>query len=363
MKAVVLEKKQELTIRDIDLPLELGTQDLKIRIHTAGICGSDIHYYLHGRIGPFVVEEPMVLGHEASGTVVEVGTAIKTFEIGDRVCMEPGIPNLGSRASLLGMYNVDPSVRFWATPPVNGCLTPFVVHPAAFCFHLPDNVSYAEGAMVEPFAIGMQAAAKASLKPGDVALVTGAGTIGMMTALAALTGGCSHVFISDLAQEKLNIIGKYANITPVNIQRVDLKQFIAQATGDWGVDVVFEASGDKDVYAGLCDLLCPGGTFVMVGMPVDCIKFDVVAAQAKEITVRTIFRYANMFDRAINLIASGRVDLKPLITHTFPWEQSVEAFRLAAEAHSDVIKIQLLLDEATPQKPEVRELASCLISL
>jgi D-xylulose reductase len=106
------------------------------------------------------------------------------------------------------MYNVDPSVRFWATPPLNGCLTPFVVHPAAFCFHLPDNVSYAEGAMVEPFAIGMQAAAKARLKPGDVALVTGAGTIGMMIALAALAGGCNHVFISDLVQEKLNIIGK-----------------------------------------------------------------------------------------------------------------------------------------------------------
>src|SRR5271156_4074180 len=184
MQALVLERKGELSIRDIDLATELGINDVKIKIHTVGICGSDVHYYEYGAIGPFVVKEPMVLGHEASGTVVEVGPAVKNLKPGDRVCMEPGIPDPNSRASRLGIYNLDPAVRFWATPPVHGCLTPFVVHPAAYTFRLPDNVSFAEGAIVEPLAIGMQAATKAKIKPGDVAVILGAGTIGMMCALA-----------------------------------------------------------------------------------------------------------------------------------------------------------------------------------
>lgn len=189
MQALVLEATRELALRDIDLPQDLGAQDVRIRIHTVGICGSDLHYYTHGRIGPFKVEAPMVLGHEASGTIIEVGSAVTQLKVGDRVCMEPGIPRLDSPATLRGLYNLDPSVRFWATPPIHGCLTGSVVHPAAFTYRLPDNVSFAEGAIVEPLSIGLQAATKARMKPGDTAVVIGAGTIGAMTALAALAGG------------------------------------------------------------------------------------------------------------------------------------------------------------------------------
>ena len=150
MEALVLERKGELAIREIDLPTEVGTHDVKIAIHTVGICGSDVHYYEYGAIGPFVVKAPMVLGHEASGTAVEVGRAVKNLKPGDRVCMEPGIPDPNSRASRLGIYNLVPAVRFWATPPIHGCLAPYVIHPAAYTFKLPENVSFAEGAMVEP---------------------------------------------------------------------------------------------------------------------------------------------------------------------------------------------------------------------
>jgi len=136
MEALVLERKGELSLRDIDLPLEIGPHDVKIAIHTVGICASDVHYYEHGAIGPFVVKEPMVLGHEAAGTVVEVGAQVKHLKPGDRVCMEPGIPDPNSRASRLGIYNLDPAVRFWATPPVHGCLTSYVVHPAAYTFRI-----------------------------------------------------------------------------------------------------------------------------------------------------------------------------------------------------------------------------------
>ena len=158
MEALVLERKDELNLRNIEIPEQLGPHDVRIAIHTVGICGSDVHYYTHGKIGPFVVNAPMVLGHEAAGTVVEIGASVKHLKVGDRVCMEPGIPDPNSRASRLGMYNVDPAVVFWATPPIHGVLTPYVVHPANYTFKLPDNVSFAEGAMVErelPFVVGV----------------------------------------------------------------------------------------------------------------------------------------------------------------------------------------------------------------
>jgi len=343
MRALVLERIRELSLRDIDLPLAVGPGDLRIRIDTVGVCGSDVHYYTHGRIGPFIVNEPMVLGHEAAGTVVEVGSTVTGFRPGDRVCMEPGIPDLTSRASKLGLYNVDPSVVFWATPPVHGCLTPEVVHPAAFTFKLPDNVSFAEGAMVEPFAVGLQAAAKARIAPGDVAVVIGAGPIGIMAALAALAGGCSRAVIADLVDEKLAIAGRYPGITPVNIRREKLADAVARETGGWGADVVFEASGSPRAFEGIFALPRPGGCLVLVGMPVEPVAFDVVSAAAKEIRIETIFRYANVFDRALAMISSGKVDLKPLISHTFAFQDSIAAFERAAEGRPGDVKLQIKL--------------------
>jgi D-xylulose reductase len=233
MKALVLEKTRHLSLRDIDLPLDLGPDDVKIAIETVGICGSDVHYYTHGRIGPYIVEKPMVLGHEASGRVIEVGANVHNLKSGDRVCMEPGVANDRSRATRLGLYNLDPDVVFWATPPVHGCLTPFVVHPANLTFKLPDNVSFAEGAMIEPFAVGMQAVIKARVTPGDVALVIGAGPIGIMVALAALAGGCSTVIISDIQDPKLLIAARYDGIVAVNSRHEDLGGVVDRHTGNW----------------------------------------------------------------------------------------------------------------------------------
>ncbi len=341
VEALVLERKLELALRDIDLPQTIGPRDVRVRVATVGVCGSDVHYYTHGRIGPYVVERPMVLGHEAAGTVVELGAEVTGLRVGDRVCMEPGIPDMQSRAAKLGIYNVDPAVRFWATPPIHGCLTPEVVHPAAFTYRLPDHVSFAEGAMVEPFAIGMQAALRARIKPGDVGLVTGSGPIGIMVALAALAGGCSKVFVSDLVREKLEIAGGYSGILPVDISRQDLQATVRDATAGWGADIVFEASGAPAVYKTLFSLVAPGGCVVLVGMPVDPVPVDIVAAQSKEVRIETVFRYANIYDRAIALIGSGKVDLKPLVSRTFAFRDSVAAFERAAAAHPTDVKIQI----------------------
>ena len=343
MRALVLEKKGELSLREIALPQDVGPDDVRIAIHTVGVCGSDVHYYTHGAIGSYIVRQPMVLGHEASGTVVEVGANVTSLKVGDRVCMEPGVPNLSSRATKLGIYNVDPDVRFWATPPVHGVLAPYAVHPAAFTYKLPDNVSFAEGAMVEPFAIGMQAAARARILPGDVAVVVGCGPIGIMIALAALAGGCSKVLISDFSAPKLEIAAQYPGIVPVNIGEQSLVDAVRSATDNWGADIVFEASGSPKAFANLFDIVRPGGAVVLVGLPVEAVELNVPAAISKEVRIETVFRYANIFDRALQLIASGKVDLKPLITGTYAFADSIEAFERAAQGNPQDVKLQILL--------------------
>lgn len=341
-RALVLEQRGKLALRDIDLLDAIGPDDVRVAIHTVGVCGSDVHYYTHGRIGPFVVDAPMVLGHEAAGTVTEIGDHVSHLTIGDRVCMEPGIPNPTSRASKMGLYNVDPAVTFWATPPIHGCLTPSVVHPAAFTYKLPDTVSFAEGAMVEPFAIGMQAATKAQIKPGDVGLVIGAGPIGVMTALAALAGGCARVMIYDVMADKLQTAAQYDGIDALDPTHPVAEQ-VAEATAGWGADVVFECAGHPSVFKTLFDTPRPGGTVVFVGMPVEPIAFDMVAAQAKELNMATVFRYANMYDRSVELIASGKVDLKPLVSKTYTFDDAIVAFDRAVEARPTDIKIQITL--------------------
>lgn len=343
MQALVLEKKRVLSLRDFALEETLGADAVRVAIKTVGVCGSDVHYYQHGAIGPFVVREPMILGHEAAGVVTEVGAAVTALRVGDRVCMEPGIPDPQSRATRLGLYNLDPAVRFWATPPVHGCLRPSVVHPAAFTFKLPDTVSFGEGAMVEPLAVGMHAANKARLRPGDVAVVLGAGPIGLVTALAALAGGCSQVIITDVQAPKLALAATLGPITSVDVRTQDLKSVVNQLTGGWGADVVFDAVGLPQSSAQAIDVLCPGGCIVLIGMPGAPVPFDVVAAQVKEARFETIFRYAHVFPRALALMGSRKIDVRPLITDTYAFADSVAAFDYATAMRPTSVKVQIEL--------------------
>ena len=345
MDALVLEEKKKLSLRDFKIAEPLGPRDVRIKIHTVGICGSDVHYYQHGSIGPFIVREPMILGHEAAGTVTEIGKDVKLLKVGDRVCMEPGIPDPNSKASRLGIYNLDPAVRFWATPPVHGCLRPSVVHPADFTFKLPDNVGFAEGAMVEPLAVGMHAATKAQVKPGDVAVVIGAGPIGMVTTLAALAAGCSRVYLADVQQPKLDLAGTLVPgaIVPVNVKNQKLTDVLRAATDGWGADIVFEASGDARAAAGVFEPLCPGGRVVFIGMPGEPVPIDIVAAQVKEARIETIFRYAHVYPRALALMGSGKINVKPLITNRFPFNDSIKAFDFASHMPANGVKAQIEL--------------------
>ncbi|OUC06525.1 sulfurtransferase, partial [Litorilinea aerophila] len=243
------------------------------------------------------------------------------------------------------LYNLDPAVRFWATPPVHGVLRPTVVHPAAFTYKLPDNISFAEGAMVEPLAVGLHAANKARIRPGDVAVVMGAGPIGMVTALAALAGGCSRVIMTDVQQPKLDLAATLGPITPVNVARERLTDVVQELTDGWGADLVFECSGNEQAAASVFEPVCPGGAVIYVGIPLQPIAYDVAAAQVKEVRVEHVFRYAHVYPRALALMASGKIDVKPLITDRFTFDQSVEAFEFAAHMPPSSVKAQIVVAE------------------
>jgi D-xylulose reductase len=344
MKALVLEEKKKLSLRDFPITETVGPYDVKIRIKACGICGSDVHYYTEGAIGDFIVKEPMILGHEAAGIIIEKGEQVKNLALGDLVCMEPGIPNMRSPEVLDGMYNIDPDVVFWATPPVHGCLRETVVHPAQFCFKLPQGMSAAEGAMMEPLAIGIEAAKKASIKPGDTALVVGCGTIGVMCAISALAGGCGKVFISDVKQEKLDLAGAYdKNIIPVNTLKTDLREFIMKETDGKGCRVIFEASGSPKVYPDFFRCARKGAKVILVGLMNGTVPLDVNFLSAQGIAIESIFRYVNCFDRAIALVNAGKIDIKRFISKTFKFEDSIAAYEYAAAGHPDVVKVMIEL--------------------
>ena len=197
--------------------------------------------------------------------------------------------------------------------------------------------------MVEPLAVGMHAASKARIKPGDFAVVLGAGPIGMVTAMAALAGGCSRVLITDVQPPKLALAATLGPITPVNVREQDLGALVRHATDGWGADVVFDAVGLPQLFAQALDALCPGGCVVLIGMPGAPVPFDVVAAQVKEARIETIFRYAHVYPRALALMGSRKIDVRPLITDRYAFADSVAAFDYACHMKPTSVKVQIEL--------------------
>ncbi|EWS82744.1 sulfurtransferase [Brachybacterium phenoliresistens] len=343
MRALVLQEKGRMSIEEIPDLGSPGPGEVRIAMHTVGICASDVHYYTDGKIGPFVVNAPMVLGHEGAGTVVEVGEGVTHLAPGDRVAMEPGVPNPASRAVKEGNYNVDPDVRFWAPPPVHGCLADEVIHPAAYTYALPESLSFAEGALIEPFSVGMYAATTAQISPGDVAAVIGSGTIGIMIALAARAGGASRVYVSDVLPQKLGLLEGLEGIIPVDATQEDLGERVRAETDGWGPQVVFEASGAAPAYKGLWSLPAPGGRIVLVGMPTSDVPFDVSTAAARGLSIETVFRYKNVYQKAIDLAATDAVDLGRFVTDTFAFDDSIQAFERFLEGRPTDVKLQITL--------------------
>ena len=326
MRAAVLHAPGEIRIEQRERPVP-GPREVLVQIAAVGVCGSDVHYYEHGRIGPFVVEAPLVLGHEAAGRVVELGELASGHAVGDRVALEPGVPCGRCRECRAGAYNLCADVRFFATPPVDGAFAEYVTIHEDFAFALPDSLSDEEGALMEPLSVGVWACRKAGVSAGDRVLITGAGPIGLLAMQCALAFGATEVTVSDVNEHRLELATRTGATRVVRAGEALALE----------ADALIECSGHPAAVAGGIRALRPAGTAVLVGMgPEEDGTLPLSLIQGRELWITGTFRYANTYPAAIALTVSGKVDLRAIITGHFGLEDADAALRAGREDPASV---------------------------
>ncbi|KMS99016.1 hypothetical protein BVRB_3g066230 [Beta vulgaris subsp. vulgaris] len=336
-----------LKIQPFVLP-PLGPHDVRIRMKAVGICGSDVHYLKTLRCADFIVKEPMVIGHECAGIIEEVGSDVKSLVAGDRVALEPGISCWRCNLCKDGRYNLCPEMKFFATPPVHGSLANQVVHPADLCFKLPDNVSLEEGAMCEPLSVGIHACRRANVGPETTALIMGAGPIGLVTLLSARAFGSPRIVIVDVDDYRLSVAKQLGadEIVKVSINMQDIPEEVAKihkAMGR-GVDVTFDCAGFNKTMSTALSATREGGKVCLIGLGHGEMTVPLTAAAVREVDIVGVFRYKNTWPLCLDFLSSGKVDVKPLITHRFGFSQKEveEAFETSARG-GDAIKVMFNL--------------------
>ncbi|MFC4454520.1 NAD(P)-dependent alcohol dehydrogenase [Deinococcus sonorensis] len=327
-----------------------GPLEVRVRVGRIGVCGSDVHYYTHGRIGGFVVESPLVLGHEVSGVVEALGEGVTRLQVGDRVALEPGVPCRRCQYCKGGHYNLCPHMTFMATPPVNGALSEYVVWPEDFTFRVPDHLSDDAAALLEPLAVGVWSVRRGGVRPGDAVAVIGAGPIGCTTLQAARAAGATTLIAVDLEDFRLDLARSLGATHTINAREQDavavIRELTAQRSGlplsHGGVDVAFETAGSVPTCRMSLEAPRPGGVTVLVGLPpAPEVSLDIVSAASRETDIRGIFRYANCYPAAIELVASGAVNLDALVTHRYRFDQTPEAFEFADREKRSSMKVMI----------------------
>ena len=337
MKVVYLTEPGKMEIAEEPRP-EVTPGHVVVKIEYNGICGSDVHFFKDGRVGDCVLRDKFVLGHEVSGTVVEVGEGVTHLKVNDRVALEPGYACGKCEFCKSGRYNLCPEMKFFAAPPVAGALKEYVSHPADMCFKLPENVSTMEGALVEPLAVGLHATGLGGVSLGQSAVILGAGCIGLVTLLSAKARGASRVIVADLYDKRLEFARNMGADYVINVQKEDLLQRIGEILGD-GPDVVFETAGSPVTIAQTPHVAKKGGTIVLVGMSSESeIKYNFFQAMEKEVTIKCVFRYRNLYPVAIAAISGGSINVKQIVTHEFTLDESNKAFATVVEDAQSVVK-------------------------
>ncbi|MEM2092430.1 MAG: NAD(P)-dependent alcohol dehydrogenase [Candidatus Bathyarchaeia archaeon] len=340
MRAAILYKPSDMRVEHIDVP-EIGSGDVLVRVRRVGICGSDVHYYLHGRIGPFIVDKPLILGHECSGDIIEVGEAVDNVKVGDRVVIEPGFTCGVCEYCRSGRYNLCPNIQFYGTPPYNGAFAEYVSAPAGNVHQMPDGMTYEEGAMIEPLAVGLMAAKRGRISAHDSVAIFGAGPIGLLALQAAKSHGALENIVIDVVDYRLDYALKLGAESIINASRENAVDQILRLTGNRGVDVVIEASGSPKAIQQALEVVRPGGRIVLVGYPPSEVPIIVDKILMKELDILGVHRYANVFRTAIRLVSSGRVNVRALVTHVFPFERILDGFKVHIDRIGNPIKIQI----------------------
>lgn len=316
MRAAVLVEPGRIEMQERPVPRP-DPGDVLVRVSSVGVCGSDTHYYRHGRIGDFVVEAPLVLGHEAAGTIVDVGAGVDPARVGQRVSIEPQRPDPTSEESQRGHYNLCPHMRFFATPPVDGALCDYVTIGAQFAHPVPDSMSDEAAALCEPLSVGIASVRKAGVDGRSRVLIAGAGPIGIVLAQLSRAYGATDVIVSDpdgARRELARSFGATEVLDPT-----------AGPLPDLGVDAFIDASGAPSAVVDGIRAVRPAGSVVLVGLGAESMELPVQVIQNRELVLTGVFRYANTWPTAIALVESGRVDLDAMVTARFPLERTADA--------------------------------------
>ena len=338
MKVAVMLGIGKMGFEERDIP-QPKDDEVLVKLEYVGICGSDLHYYESGAIGDYVVKPPFVLGHEPGGTVVEVGKNVTHLKVGDRVALEPGKTCGHCEFCKTGRYNLCPDVVFFATPPVDGVCQEYVAHEAGLCFKLPDNVSTMEGALIEPLAVGFHAARQGGAQAGQVAVVTGAGCIGLVSMMALKAMGVSKVYSVDVMDKRLDKALELGADGVINGSREDAVKKVMELTGGMGCDLVIETAGTEITTRQAVQMTKKGATIVLVGYSkTGEIKMPISLALDKELTFKTVFRYRHIYPMAIDAVASGRVNLKGIVTNEFALDDIQEAMDESVNNKADIVK-------------------------
>lgn len=309
----VLLEPGRIEVHDADVPAPEPGQVL-IKVSAVGICGSDVHYYEDGKIGDHVLRAPLVLGHEASGVIVEIGDEVSDRTLGQRVALEPQRTCGRCRECLTGRYNLCSQVRFYGTPPIDGAFCQYVILDAHRTHPIPDTMSDEAGALIEPLSVGVWAGAKTAIEPGDRVLVTGAGPVGLLAADVARSRG-GQVTISDTNAHRLQVAasrGADRTVDPAE-----------QGPGDRGCafDVILECSGVPQAITNALEAAAPAARVAMIGLGQRDVELPMSLIQTHELRLTGVFRYANCYPAAIELAGSGAIEVDSLVTGRFALDE------------------------------------------
>ncbi|WP_157146991.1 NAD(P)-dependent alcohol dehydrogenase [Brachyspira pilosicoli] len=338
MKVAIMTdlKKIEFIERDIPKP---KSDEVLVKLEYVGVCGSDLHYYEHGAIGNYIVKYPFVLGHECSGTVVEIGDNVKHLKVGDKVALEPGKTCGKCEFCKTGRYNLCPDVIFFATPPVDGVFQEYVAHPESLSFKLPDNISTMEGALIEPLAVGMHAARQGDAKIGEIAFVTGAGCIGLCSMLALKACGVSKVYVIDVMKKRLDKALELGASCIIDASKENVIERVLELTDGKGSDITIETAGSEITTNQAIEFAKKGSTVVLVGYSkTGKMNVNLSLSLDKELTFKTVFRYRHIFPLCIDAIESGAINIKNIVTNSYDFKDLQKALDDSVEDKMNIVK-------------------------
>jgi len=341
MKAAVLQRPLELTIEERPVPTP-APDEVLVKVMAVGICGSDVHYYEHGKIGPYVVRKPLILGHECAGVVAATGKRATRYKTGDRVAIEPGVVCGRCEVCKSGRYNLCPDVQFLATPPVDGAFAQYISIREDFLFPIPDALSFEEASMNEPLSVGIHACRRARLQPGATVAILGMGPVGLLAVAAVRAFGAETVIVGDLEPIRLEAAVRMGATHAINVREEDAAAAVRRLTGGRGADVAFETAGSSKALQAALASVKRGGRLVVVGLPPqDDVPLNVPFIADNEVDISGVFRYANTYKQGIRILSSGMADFGSLVTDRYPLERAAEAMERARTNKSGSLKVMV----------------------